>query len=419
MHEANARDRYWQPNAHLVAALASSGDAGTLVASHDIVDAEGTKLWSRDQPISQTLQRKLLERRLVKPLESCLRIANGVTPATLAADLRAVLDEGGAVAALARPHAATLLAHVEALPLHAVAQLLLSTARDSRPGAHQHAVAAMTVAGALAADAGWSRYDLRLALLGGLLHDVGELYLDPALVDGTQALSAPAFRQLSVHPSVGAMLLGSQTDYPSVLQRAVAEHHERLDGTGYPLRSVATAQSGLGRLLAAVEVATGILASRPSPLARAALALRLVPGEFEPAWSAALARAARDAREPGAAAEDGAIERMGQHLDAVTRAVQGAAGRTCAPPIARLLQQAGHALARLTVGWNSVGLWSGASAAVEGTGAGMEAGMVIDEVVWRLRHLARHTQAASATLPEADARQLARLCGVIGGDALA
>jgi hypothetical protein len=280
---------------------------------------------------------------------------------------------------------------------------------------YEHAVAAMVVAGALAAGAGWARYDLRLALLGGLLHDVGELYLDPAVIELPQAMSPQAFRHLSVHPSVGAMLLGSLTDYPTVLQRAVAEHHERLDGTGYPLRSLGPAQSGLGRLLCAVEVVAGILLSQPAPLARAALALRIVPAEFEPAWQAALARAARAADEPGDSSDAARLEQVDARLRNATQATQAACARPCTPALGKLLQQASHALSRLVVGWNSAGAWPVADAAEPA--AGFEGAVLASEIDWRMRALARHVASAGSALHGGDALVVDQLCRQLEGPA--
>jgi hypothetical protein len=68
----------------------------------------------------------------------------------------------------------------------------------------------------------------------------------------------------------------------------VAEHHERLDGSGYPHALQRDAVSPLGRMLAVAEAALAALRSQPQPsLARASVALRVVPGEFDLSGSAA------------------------------------------------------------------------------------------------------------------------------------
>ena len=89
------------------------------------------------------------------------------------------------------------------------------------------------------------------------------------------------YRNLAVHPRTGAMLLTRLAQYPPALARGVAEHHERLDGSGYPGRLLGNAISPLGRQLAVVEVVLGVMAQGDAPWARASFALRMVPGEFD------------------------------------------------------------------------------------------------------------------------------------------
>jgi HD-GYP domain-containing protein (c-di-GMP phosphodiesterase class II) len=109
----------------------------------------------------------------------------------------------------------------------------------------------MALAGALMLDHGGSTAELRVAMLGGLLHDLGEIYIEPRYgeADAERKLDIQSYRHLVVHPYVGHLLLAQLTDYPAAPARAVAEHHERLDGSGYP-HALQRAASPLGRLLA-------------------------------------------------------------------------------------------------------------------------------------------------------------------------
>jgi hypothetical protein len=70
--------------------------------------------------------------------------------------------------------------------------------------------------------------ELRMAMLGGLLHDLGEMYIDPRFgeADADRSLDFQSYQQLVVHPHVGQLLISQLTDYPKALARAVAEHHE-------------------------------------------------------------------------------------------------------------------------------------------------------------------------------------------------
>ena len=92
--------------------------------------------------------------------------------------------------------------------------------------------------------------------------------------EADRALDILSYRQLVVHPHVGYLLVHQLTDYPGVVARAVAEHHERLDGSGYPHALTGDAMSPLGRLLAVTEAALCAVQEPFGHLMRASVALR-------------------------------------------------------------------------------------------------------------------------------------------------
>src|SRR5207237_5260998 len=130
-------------NPHALATILEASQTRSIIASRDIFDVAGIKLWARDQPVSQALQRKLIDRQLRHPLESCLHAENGVTSRSLVQSLEALLEGGGPLADMMRRHADLLVHAATHLPLHSVAQLLLTAAQASRPERFEHAVQAM------------------------------------------------------------------------------------------------------------------------------------------------------------------------------------------------------------------------------------------------------------------------------------
>ena len=65
-------DSFSTANQHALATILEASQTKSIIASRDIFDIAGIKLWARDQPVSSALQRKLLDRQLRNPLESCL-----------------------------------------------------------------------------------------------------------------------------------------------------------------------------------------------------------------------------------------------------------------------------------------------------------------------------------------------------------
>lgn len=170
------------------------------------------------------------------------------------------------------------------VPLPAPVAALLAQLRETQPEAWQHALRSAVTAGWLAARQGGTRYDLRMLAAAGLVHDLGMLQLDPVLSRPEVELGAEQRRQLYSHPLVTVKLLEPHHDYPRELLRGVLEHHEALDGSGYPRQIGGSAVSAWGRVLGVTELVTAMFGSdRAQPGLRLSLALRMNRHRFDAA----------------------------------------------------------------------------------------------------------------------------------------
>lgn len=348
-----------QASPDFLAALVSTSEIYSIVASQDIVDVRGLKLWAKGLPVSAVLQQRLLERKLRYPLETCLMAEDGVTPFYLMEQLKTFLATDHSMAQALRPHALLLEKHLQQLPLHSVALLLLTTALATRPGSIAHAVRAMAMAGGMA-QAQATPVDMRLAMLGGLLHDIGEAYIQPQYLDDGEPLDLLGHKHMMAHPRIAQLLLSATTDYPTTLCRAIGEHHERANGAGYPARLMGDAISPLGQLLGAVETTVALSRAPSAPLTRASFALRVVPGEFPPRYSSVVFNMARAANEQVPRSErspDEALQQINailQHAQQTAHALPAAKGSLERRAIVRL---ALDRIDRLRMAWNALGVW--------------------------------------------------------------
>ncbi len=404
-----------EPNPHALAALTLAGESYSIVASQDIVDARGVKLWTRGQPVAGTLSQRLRDRRLQRPLEVCLEAESGVNLQTLQADLQAFVESDHPLSFSVRPWAHVLQDQLLQLPLHPVAQLLLTTALATRPSGVTHAVAGMLLAGAMMASRAASPADIQQAMLGGLLHDIGEVYINPRYLDYTQPLDLIGHKHLVVHPRVAQMLLSTLTDYPTALTRAIAEHHERLDRSGYPARLEGPEVSTLGRVLSVMETTLGCMTSTQAPLTRASFALHVVPGEFDPVWTAFVADAAQASGEAPAGNDLPSPANRAAQLEDIDR--QRAVARLLAQDlneqrrtskITDVVTEAQVRLDQLRAVWDGLGLWSGA---IESAGPADRLSLQLAEIELRQRMRAFHRECLllAEGLTEAEKFRLAPL----------
>jgi len=403
-------------NPHALAVILEASETRSIIASRDIFDLSGTKLWARNQPVSQALQRKLMDRRLRHPLEACLHAEDGITPSSLVQALDQLLQRDTSLAPALRPYADSLIYAAQHLPLHPVAQLLLTAGQAARPSAFDHAVQAMALCGALAAAQGAETRELRVAMLAGLLHDIGEMYIAPehGEADAERTMDFRSYQHLVVHPHVGRLLLEQLTNYPPEVSRAVAEHHEHLDGSGYPQRLAGREVSPLGRLLALAEGALCALQAPGATLARATVALRLVPQEFDVTLLGPLADAAR--REPALRAHlplpqiRQRLERIQGFLEAAEQEAASVKAGAESGGLRDAMSLAQHLLRRLHTGWIASGMWS-AGNVQEAEAPEVEA--VEEEVLHRLAGIQRAVRLRAGELPSGDALRLDGFCAAL------
>lgn len=405
-----------QSEAHpeFVAALVQASASYAIVASQDIVDVRGIKLWAKGLPVSHALQQRLLERKLRAPLESCLVAENGVTAFYLNDALHQLLGQTTSLALALRPHGVMLEKLLKQIPLHPVAQLLLTTALATRPGAVEHAVQAMALAGVMAT-AQNTPMDARLAMMGGLLHDIGEVYVQPQYLDGERPCDTVGHKHLMVHPRMGQLLLEGTTDYPATLCRAVGEHHERLNGSGYPARLAGDAISPLGLLLSAVETLLAHQHTSSAPLSSASFALRVVPGEYPERYSSIAFNMARAAQEPlpsGVDLASGNLQRIHSTLLSAEQTVQDVAAHVATPHGARIAILAQQRTARLRMAWNSLGVWDVRQHLLTEADR-FEMACACQELDQHFYELARECMLLAEDLTEADRQALAPLWAVL------
>ncbi len=136
----------------------------------------------------------------------------------------------------------------------------LTEARDPYTSGHQERVAAIAVAIAarLGHDAKF-REGIRIA---GLLHDIGKMYVPAEFLTKPRRLTEAEFAIIRMHPQVAHDVL-TGIRFPWPVAEFVVQHHERLDGSGYPAGLKGDAITLGGRILAVADVIEAMSSHRP------------------------------------------------------------------------------------------------------------------------------------------------------------
>lgn len=112
---------------------------------------------------------------------------------------------------------------------------LLTEKRDPYTAGHQHRVALMAMG--IGRKLGLTQKEIEIINVAGLLHDIGKVAVPVELLVKPSKLTTPEFQLMKLHPQASYDII---KDIPFVeslgkdVPIIVLQHHERLDGTGYP-----------------------------------------------------------------------------------------------------------------------------------------------------------------------------------------
>ena len=109
---------------------------------------------------------------------------------------------------------------------------MIVESRDPYTAGHQRRVAKLAVA--IAQELGLTEERIELIRMGGLIHDIGKIYIPASILTKPSKLGDLEFAMMRSHPSVGYKIL-NKVDFIPVIVDIVHQHHERIDGLGYPL----------------------------------------------------------------------------------------------------------------------------------------------------------------------------------------
>ncbi|MDZ4857500.1 MAG: HD domain-containing protein [Candidatus Hydrogenedentes bacterium] len=114
----------------------------------------------------------------------------------------------------------------------------------------------------IARELGWNEEKLRECEMGGVLHDIGKISVDDAVLRKPGHLTEDEFAKMKVHPEKGARLLQDIEFLAPCIPYALY-HHERFDGRGYPFGLSGTEIPIEGRLLAVADTFDAMTSNRP------------------------------------------------------------------------------------------------------------------------------------------------------------
>ncbi|MEA3420334.1 MAG: response regulator [Acidobacteriota bacterium] len=132
--------------------------------------------------------------------------------------------------------------------------------RDPYTAGHQRRVAEL--ASAIAEEMGFSKERIKWIWVAGIIHDVGKISIPIAILSKPGQISEIEFNMIKTHSQVGYEIL-KNIDFPAQVAQTILQHHERMDGSGYPNGLKGKEIISEARILGVADVIEAMSSHRP------------------------------------------------------------------------------------------------------------------------------------------------------------
>jgi HD-GYP domain len=125
-----------------------------------------------------------------------------------------------------------------------------------------HSLNVSILAGVLGKWLGVTGQDLEDLILSGLMHDTGKALVDTNILNKPDKLSKKEFEVMRYHPILGYELLRDNQELSEAVRLGVLQHHERMDGSGYPLKLFGGQIHYFARIIAIIDIYDAMTSDR-------------------------------------------------------------------------------------------------------------------------------------------------------------
>ncbi|POF29825.1 HD-GYP domain-containing protein [Roseibium marinum] len=138
----------------------------------------------------------------------------------------------------------------------------LEAVHTHHSGTYSHSLMVAGVAGMFAIHLGWPEEECREVIAGGLVHDIGKMRIPLSILDKPGKLTEEERKIVNKHPLYGRDILKPRLEVSVGIKKMAMQHHEYLDGSGYPLGLDGSRISAQVRLMTISDIFSALTETR-------------------------------------------------------------------------------------------------------------------------------------------------------------
>jgi HD domain len=255
--------------------LATVNDVQDVIASEDICNAQGQILIKKGSALNAAMADRMARFKLQKPLESTILIDNELNTERLFQAFEKLITSDPSMSVLHQKYAfgKELKTYCAAFCNFPILRQKLTVLSLIMPNIFEQTLFCAWLGGLLCNTPGNSPGSAKDIFLAAMCHDIGMVHISADILNKQSDLSLEEWKQIQSHPVIGYNIVKDTEGMDALIARAVLEHHENLDGTGYPRGIMANKLGNEGQLLNLLDSINAIYTKYLKPFQRSLGAL--------------------------------------------------------------------------------------------------------------------------------------------------
>lgn len=139
----------------------------------------------------------------------------------------------------------------------------ISALKTSDEYTFKHSVDVATIAMIVAKKQGLPKAQIREIGVAGLLHDVGKIKIPTEILNKPGRLDDNEFAIMKQHPVYSYELIKDRNDFGPAVSLGVLQHHEKINGSGYPMKMPAEKICPYAKILSVADIYDALVTERP------------------------------------------------------------------------------------------------------------------------------------------------------------
>ena len=217
--------------------LSEMNKKNNVTATRDILTDQGILVAPKGASIDAAIAERILRFRLVEPLVELVRLEKTISLRDLGREFILTIDSFPDARELHKAcrFQKELDRLVESYLVDPILLQELTILREQLPRHFRKTLFCTWLSALIASELGVGEDISNEVFLAGLSHDIGFLHISGDILREVRELDPPKWRAIQSHVVLGSFLLKKLYGEGSPAAKAVLEHHERCDGSGYPV----------------------------------------------------------------------------------------------------------------------------------------------------------------------------------------